>query len=113
MLKNYRPVSNLPFLPKILEKVVSKTLTAHRTTNNLNVPLQSAYRQHHSIETALLKAQNDILRALDRGECVCLVSLDLSAAFDTVDHGKLKQRLGEELGVAGEALKWLDSTWTT
>ena len=50
VLKNYCPVSNLPFLSKILEKVVSKTLSSHRANNSLNVPLQSAYRQHHSTD---------------------------------------------------------------
>ena len=100
VLKNYRPVSNLPFLSKILEKVVSKTVSSHRANNSLNVPLQSAYRQHHSTETALLKVHNDVLRALDRLECVFLVLLDLSAAFDTVDHSRLKARLEQKFGVS-------------
>ena len=110
--KSYRPVSNLPFLSKILEKVVSKTLELHRTTNNLHVPLQSAYRQYHSTETALLKVHNDILRALDRGECVFLVLLDLSAAFDTVDHTVLSDRLEKKFGITGGALRWLQSYMT-
>ena len=107
VLKNYRPVSNLPFMSKILEKVVSKSLTAHRTAHSLHVPLQSAYRQYHSTETALLKVHNDILRALDRGDCVFLVLLDLSAAFDTVDHSVLKDRMSQEFGVSDNALNWL------
>ena len=93
VMKNYRPVSNLPFLSKILEKVMSRVLSEHRARNNLDIPLQSAYRQHHSTETALLKVHNDVLRALDRRECVFLVLLDLSAAFDTIDHHQLKSRL--------------------
>ena len=109
VLKNYRPVSNLPFLSKILEKVVSKTLSSHRPNNSLNVPLQSAYRQHHSTETALLKVHNDVLRALDRKECVFLVLLDLSAVFDTVDHSLLKARLEQKFGVSDSALRWLES----
>ena len=109
VMKNYRPVSNLPFLSKILEKVVSRVLSEHRARNNLDIPLQSAYRQHHSTETALLKVHNDVLRALDRRECVFLVLLDLSAAFDTVDHCQLKSRLEQQFGVSHSVLLWLDS----
>jgi len=112
VLKNYRPVSNLSFLSKILEKVVSKFLTTHRTDHDLHVPLQSAYRQFHSTETALLKVHNDVLRALDRGECVFLVLLDLSAAFDTVDHSVLRDRMQQEFGITGGALSWLLSYMT-
>ena len=81
----------------------------HRANNNLHVPLQSAYRPYHSTETALLKVHNDILRALDKGECVFLVLLDLSAAFDTVDHDKLKHHLEQEFAVTDGALQWLNS----
>ena len=109
ILKNYRPVSNLPFLSKILEKAVSNQMKTHRATNNLDVPLQSAYRQFYSTETALLKVQDDILRALDRKDCVFLVLLDLSAAFDTVDHTGLLGRLSDSLGVTDDALKWIES----
>ena len=91
MSKNYRPVSNLPFLSTILEKVVPKSLIVHKTENNLEVPLQSVYRENHSTETALLKVHNDVLRAIDDGEYVFLVFLDLSAAFDTIDHAKLQK----------------------
>ena len=65
-LKNYRPVSNLSFVSKLTEKVVAARLIAHLKRNNLHEPLQSAYRQYCSIETALLKVQNDILHILDK-----------------------------------------------
>ena len=110
VLKNYRPVSNLPFISKILETVVSRFLSEHRTGNNLNMTLQSAYRQHHSTETAWLKeVHNDVLRALDRRVCVFLVLLDLSAAFDTVDHGHLQALLEQQFGMSDSALQWLSS----
>ena len=109
VLKNYRPVSNLTFLSKILEKVVSKNLAVHKTENNLEVPLQSAYRENHSTETALLKVHNDVLRAIDDGECVFLVLLDLSAAFDTIDHTQLQKRLTDFFGISQTALSWVNS----
>ena len=85
-MKNYRPVSNLAYICKIIEKVVVAQLDAHLTDNDLHEPLQSAYRTSHSTETALLKVSNDILLALDKRQCVYLVLLDLSAPFDTIDH---------------------------
>ena len=57
----------------------------------------------HSTESALLRVHNDVLRALDHGKCVMLVPLDLSAAFDTVDHGILLSRLSQCTGVQGSA----------
>jgi hypothetical protein len=108
-LKNYRPISNLSFVSKILEKVVANRLNMHLETNNLNEPMQSAYRKFHSTETALLKVQNDILRAVDDQQCVLLVLLDLSAAFDTVDHTVLLNRLTNTFGICGDALQWVKS----
>ena len=84
--KNYHPVSNLSFLSNILEKIVLSQLSAYLSSNNLFCSPQSAYRTGHSTETALLKVMNDILRALDDGNISVLTLLDLSAAFDTIDH---------------------------
>ena len=71
--------------------------------------MQSAYRKFHSTETALLCVQNDILRAIDSGSVVVLVMLDLSAAFDTIDHDILIHRLDGDFGVKGSALDWFSS----
>ena len=108
-LMNYRPVSNLPYLGKLIERVAVKQIDTHLTDENLHEPLQSAYRSHHSTETALVKVSNDILLALDQRKCVYLVLLDLSAAFDTIDHNVFLARLENENGVTGEALKWMSS----
>jgi cellulose biosynthesis protein BcsQ len=109
VLKNYRPVSNLSFISKVIERVVADRLANHIATNGLAEPLQSAYRKNHSTETALLKVTNDILRAIDSGKCVLLVLLDLSAAFDTVDHQTLLSRLTQRFGITGTALSWFQS----
>ena len=104
VLKNYRPVSNLSFLSKVLEM-----LTNYMTINQLHEPMQSAYRACHSTETALVRVQNDILRTLDQGGGAILVLLDLSAAFDTIDHSILLSRMESVLGVKGSALQWFKS----
>ena len=106
---NFRPISNLPFISKCTEKVVASRLTSHVNNNNLSEIFQSAYKRGHSTETALVRVQNDILRAIDNGDCVILLLLDLSAAFDTVDHNILLSRLGNRFGVEGTALTWFSS----
>ena len=93
LLKNYRPISNLPFLSKIIEKVVLHKLLSHLQENNLSNPFQSAYRAGHSTETVLLRIVNDIFSALDKDNISVLLLLDLSAAFDTIDHQILLSRL--------------------
>ena len=109
VLGNYRPVSNLSFISKILEKVVAKCLSSHKSRESLYEPFQSAYRAGHSMETAVVRVQNDILEAIDGGKCVFLVLLDLSAAFDTVSHDILLDRLSTDSGISGSALSWISS----
>jgi hypothetical protein len=108
----YRPVSNLSFASKIAEKVVASRLKKHLSDNHLNEPRQSAYRSRHSTKTALLAVSNDILRAVDNKQAVLLVLLDLSAAFDTIDHHILSERLQERFGVTSTAGKWIMSYLT-
>jgi hypothetical protein len=109
VLSNYRPVSNLPFVSKVVERVVSKQLTNYLQSNCLYPVFQSAYRQCHSVETALLRVQNDILQALDNQQGVILVLLDLSAAFDTISHDMLLCRLQHRFGLSGTVLAWIAS----
>ena len=109
ILKNYRPISNLQFLSKILEKVVLKQLVFHIEKNNLSETFQSAYRPNHSTETALLRVVNDLLSIIDNGSVSSLNLLDLSAAFDTIDHEILLKRLEATYGISGTALKWFRS----
>ena len=109
LLKNYRPVSNLHFLSKIVQKVVIQRLEVHITRNDLQDSVQSAYRKQHSTETALLNIHKDIVISLDQKKCTLLASLDLSAALDTVDHSILIHRLQYEYGIGGVALQWFRS----
>ena len=109
VLNNYRPLSNLPCLSKIIERVVAARLSAHMSEHNFSEPYQSAYEPNHSVETALLCVQNDIVKAMDTQKVTILVLLDLSAAFDTVDHKVLLRRLSQDVGVARHALKWFTS----
>ena len=108
-LNNYRPISNLPFLSKIIEKAVSQQLNKFLEQNNSFNIFQSGFRPHHSTETALIKVFNDIQLNTDSGKISVLVLLDLSAAFDTVDHNILLDRLENWLGISGTALKWFES----
>ena len=112
ILKNYRPVSNLSFLSKILEKVILKQLFHYLNTHSLLSPNQSAYRPSHSTETALLRVTNDILTALDNGDVTILTLLDLSAAFDTIDHTLLFHILEHNYGITDTALSWFKSYLT-
>ena len=107
-LKNYRPVSNLKFISKILERVVAKRLQEYLEDNDLDEPLQSAYKKHHSTESALIKVHNDIAKSLDQKQAVFLVLLDMSAAFDTIDREILIERF-RSIGVTGSALAWISS----
>ena len=109
VLRNYRTVSNLQYTSKVLEKVVAAQLTSYMRKHDLYEKKQSAYRCYHSTETALLKVQNNLLVAMDKSCGVFLVLLDLSAAFDTIDHDILNKRLHDNLGLSGAALAWMNS----
>ena len=111
-LNSYRPISNLSFISKILEKVVANRLTSHININGLTNASQSAYKQFHSTETALLKVHNDINLNIDNGKVTALTLLDLSAAFDTIDHDILITRLSTWYGISGTALSWFTSYLT-
>jgi hypothetical protein len=107
--KNYRPVSNLCFIGKVLEKVVASQLNSYLAQHGLHDMLQSAYKAGHSTETAVIKIKSDMDQILDQGDGILLVLLDLSAAFDTIDHNILFHRLEHCVGVKGTALQWLKS----
>ncbi len=107
--KNFRPVSSLPYLSKIMEKCIVTQLDCYMKSNNLVETNQSAYRKNHSTETALLRITNDLLCAMDKSQGSILIMLDQSAAFDTVNQDILMQRFQAQYGITGSAYAWLDS----
>ena len=108
-LRNYRPVSNLIFISKLIEKVVANQLNEFISHDGLLNVNQSAYKSPHSTETTLLKIQNDIVSSLDPGKAVALTLLDLSVAFDTIDHSFLYDCLYDWFGLDGTVLLWIKS----
>ena len=108
-LSSYRPISNLNFISKVLERVIQTRLNNHLSTFPSICRFQSAYRKFHSCETALLRIHNDISLAINHQKVTALVLLDLSAAFDTIDHSILLSRLHSTYGLTGNALALLSS----
>ena len=107
--KNYRPVSNLLFVSKLIERVVAIRLQEQMIRNDLLTDKNYGYQKHHSTEHLLLKVVNDLYQSFDKNIPSVLVLLDLSAAFDTVDHTKLLKILQYEIGIEGIALCWFES----
>jgi hypothetical protein len=106
---NFRPIANLNSISKIIERLILNRLLTHLAPSiNLN-PYQSAYKKHHSTESALLCILNDLHQAKDNSRLSLLVALDMSAAFDTIDHATLLTRLRERFGVRDHCLDWFQS----
>ena len=111
-LANFRPISNLNTIGKILERLALSRFFPHVSKSPSFSPLQSAYRKFHSTETALLKLTNDIMENIDSGKITILTALDMSAAFDTLDHITLLHRLQHTFGLSGYVISWIRSYLT-
>jgi hypothetical protein len=106
---SYRPIANLPVLSKLFERLVAQRIWEHLQQFELLPVVQSGFRSGHSSETAILRVLSDLLAAVDRGDFAVLTLLDLSTAFNTVDHGILLERLRVSFGFTDSALAWVTS----
>ena len=111
-LNNYRPVSNLCFIAKILEKLVLSQVSSYIKSHNLYNTCQSAYHPGRSSETALMKVVNDLFLSLTKGNISVLALHDFSSAFDTIDHPILVHRLHTNFGFTDTVLQWFSSYLT-
>ena len=106
---SYRPISNLSYLSKVIERVVARRFNVHIFNSHLLPVQQSAYRPFHSTETAILSVHNDLVPVIDTGQVSLLVFLDLSAAFDTVNHPILLSILSNRFSVVDTTFSWFQS----
>ena len=107
---NYRPISNLSVVSKIIERIVKSRLTDHLSSNTTisSILISLSYCKHHSTETALsyIHDRLHLISAIGSQKLSCLCLLDLSAAFDTIDHNILDTRLSSWFGIHGSVLNW-------
>ena len=109
--KDFRPISLLCTISKVLEKIANKQIVTYLIKHALLDTCQSAYKAHHGCITALLKVVDDIMDGIDDSEASLLVLLDFSKAFDTVNHRLLLEKLSI-LGFHDDALQWVKSYLT-
>ena len=109
---NYQPISNLSYLSKLIERLGCKQIAIYMNSTGQMEPYQSAYREHSSTETALLKIKADILEAVEKKEVMCLVMLDLNSAFNTTSHELLLKRLKYRFIITDTVLLWIESFLT-
>ena len=106
-LNSFRPISNLSFLSRLIERVVAIWFIEHVEANKFLPKFQSAYHANHSNETAVTAVHNDIIHSVDRKDHLSvLILLDLSTAFNTVDHGILLAVLERRFRISGIAFQW-------
>ncbi|MCI4436824.1 MAG: hypothetical protein JHC33_08470 [Ignisphaera sp.] len=108
-LSSYRPISNLSFISKIIEKVVFKQTYLYLQSNSLLPVFQSGFRIGHNTESSLLKLYNDLILSFDRNLVSVLVCLDYSSAFDTVDHLLLLSVLENKYNIKKSSYNWFKS----
>jgi len=108
-MSNVRPVTNLSTLSKLMERLALRRLRLHIMSTCNFSDFQSAYRPGHSTETALAKVINNVITAMCEQRVTLLLSLDISAAFDTIYLSILLGRIMSHFGITGCAVNWLRS----
>ena len=109
ILNNFRPITNIEFIGKMIEKVVLSRLNQHMNANNMHTSEQFGYKKGHSTEHVILEIVDEVLIGFEKGTATLVILLDLSAAFDTVDQEKLMTILENEIHIKGTALAWFRS----
>ena len=109
--KNYLEKTNLPFMSKILERAVADQLSTHLSQYCLFEKFQSGFHSHHSTESALTRVANDLLLSMDANQAslLLLLLLNLCAAFHTIDHSILLNRLEKYVGTQWSLISWVQS----
>ena len=107
-ISNYRPISLLPVLSKVFEKSATNQLIKYLEENNLISPSQHAYRKGHGTTTCLAELLNHVHKIVDEKKLCAIVSLDLSKAFDSINHDLLLNKL-QKLNLSESALLWIKS----
>ena len=105
---NYRPISLLPLISKILEKVIHDQTQLFLTENNILYCHQSGFRKCHSTDTCLTYLNDRILKGIDKGLMTGLILIDLQKAFDTIDHEILLSKIAH-LGFSQQSISWFRS----
>ena len=108
-VKSYRPISNLSVVSKLLERMVARQVSAYLQSAKLTITFQYGFRVGFSAENAVLRVLSDMLEPIDGADVASLVILDLSAAFDTVNHEILCRQLQTTLGMSGLVIDWFRS----
>ena len=106
--QNYRPISVLPVVSKVLERLIHKQLASYFDEHGLLCMSQSGFRRKHPTETAVTYFADEIVMNMDKGEVTGSVFIDLAKAFDTVDHDILISKL-KYYGVCDESLPWFEN----
>ncbi|KAI0986278.1 hypothetical protein GJ496_011779 [Pomphorhynchus laevis] len=101
---SYRPISLLPTLSKLLERLILIQINAYLSSSNMYPPFQFAFRSNHSTEITCIKVYHDLLISRDKALYGVLISLDLSSAFDIVDHSVLLSRLRYDYGFSSSSV---------
>eukprot|EP00666_Eupelagonemidae_sp_cell4sb_P004626 gene4626-biopygen1733 len=107
--KFYRPISMLPAIARLVERLLADQIKAHIRDNNILPKFQHGFRVKHSTETALIQLVDEIATAMDDGQTAIVASLDLAGAFDTIDRGILIRKLAQTCGISGPAGELLEN----